>query len=420
MRRSFATFTRSIEQRIKDKSARPIIIPEFQTTGLRCWPLSSIGNNGYPGGDGPLEVVHRDKWMEAIDRFRGALQRVHDSLPETHGRPEKVKVALIDDGVRLDKLHIYFGQMVEASGLSYYPRGKHTEEPWHNSTHGRGTVMANMIARVNPWVSLCVMRVHDIPSRDGSRMITARSAAMAIRAAIGRKVNIISMSWSILAKHRENESTIPSGEDSGNSEQDPELEDLRAAIDEAVEAKILIFCSANDDISLKVTDFLPYQRAPKYIFRIGAADQHGKPDNVSEDFKAMNFYLPGNKVAETENPTATTPITYHTGSWVSTALAAGQASLIIYCATLGKVYYDSVGNKQRAEEFSRRRDALKERNYMETAFQSIKFPGWNSPKFPPVWGLFGDATASIIGTEEDRVRLEALTSLVHKLSSGIR
>ncbi|KAJ5302557.1 hypothetical protein N7476_009356 [Penicillium atrosanguineum] len=98
----------------------------------------------------------------------------------------------------------------------------------------------------------------------------------------------------------------------------------------------------------------------------------------------MNFYLPGSKIAGTENPTATVPIAYLTGASVSTALAAGLTSLIIYCATLGQVYYDSVGNKERTKEFARKRDGLKERNHMETAFQSIKFPGWKGPKFPPV------------------------------------
>lgn len=158
---------------------------------------------------------------------------------------------LIDDGVRLDKLSVYFGQMIEASGLSYYPRGKHTEEPWHDSTHGHGTVMANMIARINPWVSLCVIRAHDIPSRDGSHMITPRSTAKAIWAAIGRKVNLISMTWTILSKVKGNGSS----ETARKPEGDRELEGLRKAIDKAVENNILIFCSANDDISLKATIF---------------------------------------------------------------------------------------------------------------------------------------------------------------------
>ncbi len=98
----------------------------------------------------------------------------------------------------------------------------------------------------------------------------------------------------------------------------------------------------------------------------------------------MNFYLPGNKVAENDNPASTAPIRYHTGASVSTALAAGLGSLFIYCASVAQVYYDSIGNGQRAEEFARKRDGLKYRKHMETAFQSIKLLGWNGPKFPPV------------------------------------
>jgi hypothetical protein len=417
MMRYFDTFNSSIQQRIKE-SARPNIKLNLRVTGFTGSPSSTVGNSSSLGGEGSQEIPQSDKWMKAMDRFRHALQLVHNSLPENHRQPEKVKIALIDDGVRLDKLNTYF-QDVEASGLSYYSGSEHTEEPWHHSTHGHGTVMANMITRINPWVSLCVLRVYEVLSKDGNRMITPHSAALAIRAAIGRKVNIISMSWTLLAKKRESGFVGPSSKDLAESERDPDLEDLRAAIGEAVKAKILIFCSANDDISLKAKDFLPYQKASNYIFRIGAADPHGKPDNVSEDYDAMNFYLPGNNVAETENPTAVTPIKYHTGASVSTALAAGLASLIIYCGTLGQVYYDSIGDKQRAEEFARKRNGLKERNNLETAFQSIKFEGWDRPKYLPVWGEFGDAAASI-GNEGGKPKLEALTTLVHKLSSSIR
>lgn len=184
--------------------------------------------------------------------------------------------------------------------------------------------------------------------------------------------------------------------------------------------QLLAFVNIRLYTGLKATDYLPYERGPDYIFHIGAADQHGRPDNMSEDFEAMNFYLPGNKVTGNDNPASMASIRYHTGASVSTALAAGLASLFIYCASVGQFHYDLIGNRQRAEEFARKRDGLKHRKHMETAFQSIKFPGWNGPKFPPVWGPFGDATTSITGTEDATVRLEALATLVHKLSSAFR
>ncbi|KAJ5126319.1 hypothetical protein N7526_008496 [Penicillium atrosanguineum] len=153
----------------------------------------------------------------------------------------------------------------------------------------------------------------------------------------------------------------------------------------------------------------------------------------------MNFYLPGSKIAGTENPTATVPIAYLTGASVSTALAAGLTSLIIYCATLGQVYYDSVGNKERTKEFARKRDGLKERNHMETAFQSIKFPGWKGPKFPPVnrgtrvfelllsqsfsQGTLTDALMAAVSTDDKTTAISlaecVLKSTIHSTADSI-
>ncbi|KAL6229846.1 hypothetical protein BDW75DRAFT_249236 [Aspergillus navahoensis] len=420
MKRSLATFRSSLEKRIQGKTLT--IKEDFRIKGLWPQPSSRVGNSGYNDGGVALEAANRDRWMDTMDEFRGALYQVHERLPKTNPPVEKVRVALIDDGVALDSLSVYFeDKTVEVSGLSYYPRGEYTEEPWHHSTHGHGTVMANMIARINPWVSLCVMRIHDKYSRDSSLSIDPRSAAQAIRAAIGRKVNIISMSWTILARSKTSEPdlTTPITKPSMESS---DLDDLRNAIGEAVKQKILIFCSANDDISADVKDFLPYQKDPEYIFRIGAAGKDGQRDPVSEDDKRMNFYFPGRKVAELEDPTSKRDFKYYTGASVSTALAAGLASLIIYCATLAQAYYESKGEatKRLAEEFARKREGLKQRGNIEKAFQSLTFPGWTHDKFPPVWGTFGAAATAIKESQTEKDMMDALTNLVHSLSSSIR
>ncbi|PYI35213.1 hypothetical protein BP00DRAFT_454169 [Aspergillus indologenus CBS 114.80] len=409
MRRIVEKFCESVKADI-EKSAQPKIRADYQMSDIRRGPMASSSIVSLRGGD-TSEGDNRDKWMAAMDHFRGALHRIHTSLPKVCRHAEKVKVALIDDGVALESLPTWLeNQIVEASGI-YYPSGEHTEKPWHCSTNGHGTVMANMITRVNPWVSLCSMRVHDTGASDGARMIEPRSAAMAVWGAIGRKADIICMSWTILAKVQNS-----SGETASSSG----IQDLRNAIQAAVAAGVLIFCSANDDISVGVMDFLPYQQAPDYIFRIGAANAHGQRDRASEDVARMNFYLPGNKVAETDNPNATGPVEYHTGASVSTALAAGLASLIIYCAIVVQAYYKSVGNDQSAEEFARKHAALKVRNHMDTAFKSIKADGWGKRLYPPVWGAFGIAAKAIEAEIETEGKMHVLVDLVHRLSPQIR
>ncbi|KAK1147922.1 hypothetical protein N8T08_000438 [Aspergillus melleus] len=272
--------------------------------------------------------------------------------------------------------------------------------------------MANMITQLNPWVSLCVMRVQDGTSGGGTRTISARGAAMAIRSAIGRKVDIISLSWTILAKGR----TSRPHADGPQRPVNKDIEELGKAIDEAVKARILIFCSASDDIETSALDTLPYQQAPDYIFRIGAASRHGQRDPSSEDAQRINFYFPGNMVEEAVDPTTSTQARLHTGASVSTALATGLASLIIYCAVIVRNHHESEGLV--SSEFARKADGLKERDQLDAAFKSITFPGWQDAKFLPIWDFFR-STSSRINTESGKAKFKALSELVRKVSKNI-
>lgn len=137
--------------------------------------------------------------------------------------------------------------VVQATGLSYCPPDGRTERPWHQSTNGHGTVMANMIVRINPWVSLDVMKIHESTSHSpGSktRTIYADSAARAIEGAIIRKADIISMSWTI-RKLIKKTTILPSVLDIGVNEEhkiSPEevaMDALQKAIEKAKSHNIL-------------------------------------------------------------------------------------------------------------------------------------------------------------------------------------
>lgn len=281
--------------------------------------------------------------------------------------------------------------------------------------------MANMITRVNPWVSLCVMRVQDGAAGDGSRTIFADSAASAIWGAIGRKVNIISMSWTIQAKIKSelarDSDMRPKNDADINNER--AIENLEKAVKAAADAKILMFCSASDDIQSDAMSSLPYKAAPASIFRIGAADRNGQRDPTSEDTQRIDWFMPGNRVAEAVNPKSNSQIRWHTGSSVSTALAAGLASLIIYCTHILRAHYEHTSQVPQATEAARMAEALQIPTDLRRAFDSIDSPNWSDKKFLPVWETFRHATADLNRPTGDHSRIEVLKKLVMKFCANI-
>lgn len=335
-------------------------------------------------------------------------------------------MALIDDGVDLSRLDTYYKKTTRATGLSYYPPDGKSERPWHSSSGGHGTIMANMILRINPWVSLWVMKLQDGPSSDGGRTIFAESAARAIRGAIRRNVDIISMSWTVKQKIASMSASTASpglastaGNDAKTTFEANAIKMLESAIDAAVEAKILMFCSASDDIQAGGMDSLPYQRAPNYIFRIGAALALGQPDPRSEDKRSIDYFFPGNQVAEAWNPRSAETVKYHDGSSVSTALAAGLASLIIYCTIIMRTYYKTSQNEENYNRFKEFVEALKDRDKMKRAFDNIESRQWEEKKYLPVWEVFGRVTEKINEAVDGEKKLKQLNGLVMDLCSKL-
>lgn len=283
--------------------------------------------------------------------------------------------------------------------------------------------MANMIARINPWVSLDVMKIHESTNHSpGSktRTIYAESAARAIEGAIIRKADIISMSWTIrklVKKAAVVPNVLVAGTDDEHKKSPEEMamNALQRAIEKAKSRNILMFCSAADDIQLLGRESLPFSAASDCIICIGAALPKGQRDPTSEDFNTISYFFPGNQVAEARNPRSSKPVEYHDGSSVSTALAAGLASLIIYCTNVVKTYYDD------SRPFTDW--ALKLRNHknMRTAFGNINYQDYEDRKFLPVWKMFGDVTERINnaqGEEKKILELETLVrALCHKLEA---
>lgn len=275
--------------------------------------------------------------------------------------------------------------------------------------------MANSIVRVNPWVKLYAMRIQDESVDAGSRQgegirIYAGSAARAIEDATIAKVDIISMSWTIASLASQDAKGFRSyGGDA--------ISALQKAIDKAKDNKILLFCSASDDLQKKGADTLPYSQARGYAFRIGAADAFGWSDKATEDQRNIDWFFPGNKVVDDFNPRTTQPadLRYRDGSSVATALAAGLASLILYLANVLKTHYRT--DPGRATKVAEYGADLRRRDGLNKAFEKIiTDENYRDKKFLPVWDLFGTTATKISATKDAAAKWELLYELFRDIA----
>jgi len=131
-------------------------------------------------------------------------------------------------------------------------------------------------------------------------------------------------------------------DDTGNTA--PDIARLQAALERAVKAKILIFCSAPDIGAASQSvlgTYYPFgcTSISDSIFKIGAAKADGSMYSWAGSPETVDFILPGHNVAPREgdqiHEEGDIP---KTGSSVATALAAGLAALIIHCVRLGAMY----------------------------------------------------------------------------------
>lgn len=184
------------------------------------------------------------------------------------------------------------------------------------------------------------------------------------------------MSWTI---------TPPAAENEGDAQ---DMQELNDALMHATRENILMFCSASDE-GAKQADTFP-SKANCKIFKIGAADAHGGPFDLLGDIKSVNFILPGHLVAGEEFTDAAVAnlekAQVWSGSSIATALAAGLAALILYCAQI-RVLRSSDKSTER-QDASRHFQMLKKHDHMMRAFENIG-KGGKAGKYPPVWEIFG-------------------------------
>ncbi|KAK6863507.1 hypothetical protein PG995_000035 [Apiospora arundinis] len=360
-----------------------------------------------PGVSVPNTDNH--KWLDTMEAFgkkmgkvweaaqRMATRKYRDTgtppttgtpLQDTQGRPfeyiEPVIVALIDDGASMLELKSTFGDIqMTGKSLSYGQVGYERNFNLGESTNGHGTVMAHMIYQVCPMVKLYVIRMEHRRSENGMEAtIDPDSAADAVKAAVEKKVNIISMSWTVSKNCSDR---------------------LRKHITRTHDANLLMFTSSCDGGHFR-DDTWPF-------FRIGAATAEGTPFRWAGSADDLDYILPGVDVAK-ENP-KTRPkkesqygetlasMRPETGSSVATALAAGTAAMLLTCVKMA-VVTEKARESVPAE--------LQKREHMATMLNRLHKTENN--KFLAVWDTFDTSSwvmTTVSKSEDGKTRTETVT-----------
>ncbi|KAJ2990249.1 hypothetical protein NUW58_g3043 [Xylaria curta] len=312
---------RRTESNVKEFKARMSPI-EVQESKMQSGKGGSIAGLLATTRD-PLE---RHKWVTCMEEYAEFLQRAEGAQKNSPRGPSLLRhpitVALIDDGVDVNDqtLHSRIG-----GGRSFCHRDKeqNLNQSYYVSGGGHGTAMARLICKICPDVKLFVLRLDEYYSDTGKRQITAKSAAKAVRAAIEKRVDIISMSW-----------TIPKTDDNK-----ADIATLEEAISEAASRGILMFCAATDQA--KINQFchrriqgyhVPGGRVTKKIFKIGAAEASGAALKWLGDPGAVDFIVPrGHKGRHwIEHEDGPKPHEPHVAAKPQTSFSSGDHT-VFYC-----------------------------------------------------------------------------------------
>lgn len=238
-----------------------------------------------------------------------------------------------------------------------------------------------------------------------------------MKAAVDQKVDVISMSW-----------TVKEVEENYNS-----IKQLGEAIKLALDARILLFCSAADTGALSETEY-PWAYDQRRIFRIGAATADGTIWGPTGSRDKVSFILPGhNVVSRNPHREGALPSDFkeRTGSSIATALAAGLASLILHCVRLGAIHSEiemQQGIKSAMAVKTTDFQQMKDHHNMNAVLKHIGLDE-GQQKFIEVWRRFDGPTANlrspsnnIDGTWEQEgitSELAVIAKLARDLVSGI-
>ncbi|KAI0965231.1 hypothetical protein F4678DRAFT_340691 [Xylaria arbuscula] len=337
----------------------PIQVKEVKMEGSKAEVTSDL-----------LATIHdpyeKHKWITTMEEYADFLQTAEREQKKDIRDPSLLRdpiiVALIDDGVDGNDPAIH-SRIIGGRSFCTRDKEQNLNQSFYVSGGGHGTAMAKLICKVCPDVKLFILRLDEYYVEPGKREITAKSAAKAIREAIERGVNIISMSWTIQKTDR-NQSDVAK---------------LGNAISIAASKNILMFCAATDQGALRDTTY-PAACSTKEIFKIGAAEASGAALKSLGDQSFIDFTLPGHQVFIGDDDAKVNNCPRLTGSSVATALASGLAAVILYTVQLAEVH-------RRSNDLQAFR-SLKNYGRMHEAFTQIGTSRESKFKYITVWNRF--------------------------------
>ncbi|KAH7146248.1 hypothetical protein EDB81DRAFT_934149 [Dactylonectria macrodidyma] len=385
--------------------------------GTEISPLSSAGRTSVP----------KHKWINCMREFVSFIPDLPNEMKDLNlglMASKRVTVALIDDGVDLftSGLAPFSDRFIPGVSFDRSSDG-HSSREW-SSRGGHGTLMAKLILAVCPYADIITYRVLMRPDK-ATGMLTpdAQSAAKAIKDAVERDVDIISMSWTVSRPADETD--------------DKGFNLLKNIMHEAVgtysgnKSTPLLFCAAADDgIGGNNGNVeLPSNMNWRELFCIGAATNALQTWVKVTNPNERHFFFPGVDVPDLrqnfqyayESP-ETDPYG-NSGSSIACALAAGQAALILHCVKLG-IYYtkrtelDKMTPQEKITEEDLKR--VKRFEPMRAAFEAVCTENLSNHKVSYPAQRFERATDSMRKMDErgrlvSPGRFEPVASLVRNL-----
>ncbi|KAI9770212.1 MAG: hypothetical protein M1839_003240 [Geoglossum umbratile] len=315
-----ASFKKNWSKKYKKDGPDPEVVWDDKEKSLTSWIQS----------DRALD--EKQRWFEHMDTFayfindidfeKEKKQRQDKQATERPRTPvgkrikllEDIKVAIIDDGV--DGFDPTVSKSI-ANGVSFCRDRSDLVKSYYVSSGGHGTNMARLILRMCPTAKLYVARLQEYTTATGKRFITAESATEAIKWATTNGVQIISMSWTIEGDKNEKR-----------------IENLKRAIDGALEAHVTMFCAFSDQgMSAPADSTFPTFWKDECCI-IGAATAAGDASTLVPKSQ-VDFLFPGeNIVIDAEPSISSLPRKAESGSSFSTALAAGTAAMLLFITQL--------------------------------------------------------------------------------------
>ncbi|KAF2494952.1 hypothetical protein BU16DRAFT_562579 [Lophium mytilinum] len=234
-------------------------------------------------------------------------------LKELSLKGEKIKVAVIDDGVSPTYQRV--GEYLHNPGWPF--KGARAQENF-TSTHHHGSKMAYLITRICPYAEIYVAKLDaDTSTSFRQRTFSLEAAKTAVEWATSQKVDIISMSWNVRRKENKGEN------DPGN---EVEVNELHKAINTAATDRgILMYCAAGDNMGGIGKDQKWVPCDLENTHSIGATDIHGSKKPYVVDNEKLAYLFPGENILQEADKDSK-----DVGNSGATALAAGLAAMVLF------------------------------------------------------------------------------------------